>query len=169
MENIKKAARRLHPPLCLIIKTIYLKLEELIQIIDEIVKHGLDANVRVVNKRVDLEENLVKLYSKYFEIQYELDESNYQEFDKANFPEVIENVRSNFTDFGWYRVVLNSEQVLSEPELGTGDAIDDLSDIIYDLLEIKWRKETNSEQNGWWFFEHIFPRHTRPHVLGLLN
>jgi len=144
-------------------------LEELIQIIDEIVKYGLDANVRVVNKRTDLEKNLVKLYSKYFEIQYEFDESDYGEFEKSNFPEVIENVKSNFTDFGWYHVILNSEKVLEEPEVGTGDAIDDLSDIIYDLLEIKSRKETNSEQDALWYFKLIFPKHTRQHILGLLN
>lgn len=34
-----------------------------------------------------------------------------------------------------------------------GDAIDDLSDIIIDLLEIKGRIENNSLADGIWFFE----------------
>ena len=50
-----------------------------------------------------------------------------------------------------------------------GDAIDDLSDIITDLLQIKWRIENNSLANGLWYFELIFYGHTQQHILDLLN
>jgi hypothetical protein len=117
-------------------------LEELIKIIDEIIKYGLKSNIEVEHKEKDLEKNLVKLYSKYFEINFEYDDKEYGDFDKKKFSKVEENVRSNFNDFGWYHIILNVEKILEEPENATGDAIDDLSDIIYDLLQIKWRNET---------------------------
>jgi hypothetical protein len=145
-------------------------LEELIEIINEIVKYGLSPNIEIEDREKDLEKNLVKLYSNYFEVKYEFDNSEYEDFnEKEIFPNVIDNVRSNFNDFGWYHVVLNSEKILEEPENATGDAIDDLSDIIYDLLEIKWRKENNSQNDAWWFFELIFYSHTQQHLLDLLN
>lgn len=144
--------------------------EELIEIINEIIKYGLNPNVGIENKEKDLEINLVELYSKYSEINYQYDENDYGAFDiKKTYPNVVENVKSNFKDFGWYHTILNLEEILKEPETGTGDAIDDLSDIIYDLLEIKCRKENNSENDAWWFFELIFYSHTQQHLIDLLN
>lgn len=145
-------------------------MEKLIKIINEIVKYGLNPNVDIEDKEKDLEMNLVKLYSKYFEIDNESDKTEYKDFDKKNiYPNVVENVKSNFKDFGWYHSILNLEEILKEPESGTGDAIDDLSDIIYDLLEIKWRKENNSENDALWFFKLIFYGHTQQHLIDLLN
>lgn len=145
-------------------------MEKLIKIINEIVKYGLNPNVDIEDKEKDLEMNLVKLYSKYFEIDNESDKTEYKDFDKKNiYPNVVVNVKSNFKDFGWYHSILNLEEILKEPESGTGDAIDDLSDIIYDLLEIKWRKENNSENDALWFFKLIFYGHTQQHLIDLLN
>ena len=64
---------------------------------------------------------------------------------------------------------MNTEKVLDDPENAIGDAIDDLSDIIYDLLEVKWRKENNSENDACFFFELLFSNHIQEHLLGLLN
>ncbi|WP_159471927.1 hypothetical protein [Chryseobacterium sp. 18068] len=49
------------------------------------------------------------------------------------------------------------------------DAVDDLSDIILDLSEIKWRIENNSLADGLWYFQLIFAGHTQQHILDLLN
>ena len=147
-------------------------MKELIEIIDEITKFGLRPNIKIEDKERDLEKNLVKLYSKYFEISYEFDDTDYDDFDKKKlFPNVIENVKSNFKDFGWYNMILEPEKVYAEPKnaIGIGDAIDDLSDIIYDLLEVKWRNDNNSESDAWYFFELIFYAHTQQHLLDLLN
>jgi len=144
--------------------------KELIEIINEIVKYGLNSNIKIADKEKDLEMNLVKLYSKYFEINYQSEKNDYKGFDKKQiYPNVIENVKSNFKDFVWYHSILNLDEILKEPETGTGDAIDDLSDIIYDLLEIKYRKENNSENDAWRFFELIFYGHTQQHLIDLLN
>jgi hypothetical protein len=145
-------------------------LKELIEIINEIVKYGLNSDIEIKDKEKDLENSLVKLYSKYFSINYEFDNKKYTDFNKEKtYPNIIENVKNNFKDFGWYHSILNLEDILEEPKKGTGDAIDDLSDIIYDLLEIKWKNENNSENDAWWFFEFIFHAHTQQHLINLLN
>lgn len=50
-----------------------------------------------------------------------------------------------------------------------GDATDDLTDIILDLLQIKWRIENNSPNDGLWYFQLIFASHTQQHIIDLLN
>ncbi len=144
-------------------------MNELIKIIKAIGSYGLIASKETNNKPQDLEQQLVNLYSASFEIQYTYDDSDYPDFDKNQFPDVIENVQQNFPDFGYYHEVLNPQAIVEVPVYGMGDAIDDLSDIIYDPLEIKWRVENNSEQDAWWYFELIWRGHTKAHVLGLLN
>lgn len=56
-----------------------------------------------------------------------------------------------------------------DAEIGMGDAVDDLSDIIYDLLEVKWRLEHTSETDAWWHFLFTFQAHTQQHLIDLLN
>jgi hypothetical protein len=72
-------------------------------------------------------------------------------------------------DFGFYKTVLDYNDIDNLKECGIGDAIDDLTDIINDLLEIKWRIENNSLADGFWYFELIFKEHTQQHILDLLN
>ena len=144
-------------------------MKDLIQILDEITKYGLEANLALVNKEEDLERFLVALYAQYFTIQFKFDDQDYADFDRSMFPNVVENVKKNFPDFGWYHSILNCYEILQDAEIGAGDAIDDLSDIIYDVLEIKWRLEHNSLADGLWFFEFIFNSHTQQHIIDLLN
>jgi hypothetical protein len=132
---------------------------ELIPTINEIVKFGLQSNLTVTDKEKLLEKNLVKIYNLYFDIEFEYDETDYPEFDKSKFPDVSRNVGDNFKDFGYYE--LQNDLV--------GNAIDDLTDIIFDFLEIKWRIETNSLADGLWYFQLIFRSHTQQHILDLLN
>lgn len=145
-------------------------MEDLIKTIEEIVKYGLNPNVEVENKKRDLEKNLVRLYAHCFTVDYESDDNEYTSFEqKRLYPNVIENVRKNFQNFGWYHTVMNLEEILKEPENGIGDAVDDLADIIYDLLEVKWRKENNSNNDAQEHFEIIFDAHTQQHLINLLN
>ena len=144
-------------------------MKDLIQIIDEIAKYGLHSDIKIENKEKDLEQNLIGLYSHSFKIKYEFDDHNHPNFDKKLFPNVIDNVRENFPEFGFYHTILNSNEFPKDPETATGDAVDDLSDIIYDIIEVKWRMENNSEADGLWYFELIFNGHTQQHLIDLLN
>ena len=144
-------------------------MDELISAIEEIVKYGLEPNLTIDAKSVDLEKWLVEIYSLYFKVRYDFDEFEYDEYDKSTHPNVLDNVKSNFQDFGWYHTVDECHNFLLGPNLVAGNATDDLSDIIYDLLEVKWRKENNSANDSMWFFDFIFRTHTKSHVIELLR
>ena len=51
-----------------------------------------------------LEKNLVKIYSLYFDIEYEYDETAFPDFDKLKFTDIRKNVESNFKNFGFYKL-----------------------------------------------------------------
>ena len=142
---------------------------ELIPTINEIVKYGLHPNLTVTDKEKLLERNLVKIYNLYFDIEYNFDEAEYPDFDKSKVPDIRQNVVSNFMNYGLYKSVLDINDVDNLKDNAIGDSVDDLTDIIFDLLEIKWRIENNSLADGLWFFELIFYSHTKQHLLDLLN
>ena len=144
-------------------------MEELLSTIDEIVKFGLFPKLKDENKNELLEKNLIKIYSLYFEVNYNFDENNYEEFDIKKFPNIRQNVESNFENFGFYKMLLDINDFENKIENTLGDAVDDLLDIIKDLLEVKWRIENNSLDDGIWFFKFIFKSHTQQHILDLLN
>jgi hypothetical protein len=144
-------------------------MEELIFTIEEIVKYGLNSNLKVANKEKLLEEHLVKIYSLYFEVQIENYNTDYPDFDKSLLPNIGENIESNFKNFGFYKVIIDKNDFSNMTDCGLGDAIDDLLDITLDLLEVKWRIENNSLNDGIWYFKFIFHAHTQQHILNLLN
>ncbi len=145
------------------------EMTELIPTINDIVKYGLNPNWTETDNDKLLERNLVKIYDLYFDIEYNFDEKDFPDCEKTEYSKIRQNVTSNFKDFGLYKTILNINDIdnLSENEIG--DALDDLTDIIIDLLEIKRRIENNSLADGLWFFELIFQSHTQEHILNLLN
>jgi hypothetical protein len=145
------------------------KMTELIATIDDIVKFGLQPNLTVPDRDKALERSLIKIYSLFFNINYEFDNTDYPDFNKSDLPNVRHNVETNFPEFGFYKTVLDYDDIDNLKECGIGDAIDDLTGIINDLLEIKSRIKNNSLAGGLWFFELIFKSHTQQHILDLLN
>jgi hypothetical protein len=144
-------------------------MKELIPTINEIVKYGLQPNLTVTNKEKMLEKDLVKIYNLYFDIKFDFDETDYPDYDKLSLPNIRQNIETNFKDFGFYKTILDIKDIDNLQDNAIGDATDDLSDIITDLLEIKWRIENNSMADGLWFFELIFYNHTQQHIIDLLN
>lgn len=142
---------------------------ELIPTINEITKYGLEPNLPETHKEKLLERNLVKIFDLYFEISYDIDDTEFKDFDKSICSEVRPNVTSNFQSFGLYKIVMDLNDLTNLMDVGIGDAVDDLSDIIIDLLEIKWRIENNSLEDGLWFLKMIFHSHTKQHIFNLLN
>ena len=144
-------------------------MKELLIIINEITKYGLNPSLEHSDKERDLEKHLVALYKKYFEINYVFDEKDYADFEKSGLNNIRANVSSNFPSFGLYHNLSELNKIEKKADLVVGDAVYDLTDIILDLLEIKWRAETNSENDAWWYFQLIFYSHTQQHLIDLLN
>ena len=144
-------------------------MDQLILTIKQIIKYGLYPDLNETDSEMNLEKNLVKIYALYFDITYTFDNSDFPDFDKSQLPDIRQNVRDNFKNFGFYKIILNIHDINNLNDNGVGDAIDDLCDIIIDLLEVKWRVENNCLADGLWFFEFIFNAHTQQHILNLLN
>ena len=142
---------------------------ELIPTINEIVKYGLQENLKMADKEKLLEKDLIKIYNLYFDINFDFDETDYPEFDNANLPNIRQNIESNFRNFGFYKTILDINDIDNLQDHAISDAVDDLNDITIGLLEIKWRIENNSLADGLWFFELTFYSHIQQHILDLLN
>ena len=54
-------------------------------------------------------------------------------------------------------------------EIGIGDELDDLTDIIKDLCEVKWRMENTSEKDSISYFELLMRSHSEQHLVDLLK
>jgi len=144
---------------------------ELIPAINTIITFGLESGLTINKSDRDklLEKSLVKIYSLYFDIQYDYDNTDFGEDQEYRYAEIRKNIESNFPDFGFYKTIPDLMDLDNKDNFGTGDAADDLTDIILDLLEIKRRIENNSLNDGLWYFEFIFSAHTRQHLIDLLN
>lgn len=140
-----------------------------LETISEITKYGLEKSLIEVEKEKNLERNLVRLYNFYFEIKYEFDGEDYDEFERPQPKSITENIKSNFAEFGFYKIVLDINDIENLNGNVLGDAVDDLLDIIIDLLEVKWRIKNNSVEDGLWYFSFSFENHIQQHILYLLN
>lgn len=142
--------------------------EKLVAVIDEIVQYGQQADLAGDNRILKLEKSLVELYRLQLDVPDVRLEEDSPDYD-ATLPELRKNIESNFPYFGHYKVVTDMSDLTEKADVGTGDAIDDLHDIIQDLLEVKWRLQNASTTDGLWFFKYIFSTHLKEHLLDLLK
>ncbi len=126
--------------------------------INQIVKFGIHPDLKVKNKESVLEKHLVKIYELYFKIDYEFDDEQYPPFDDVPIPDIPTIVQSNFRDYGEYKTYTDVNDLNTVHKYVIGDPCSDLSCIIFNLLEVKWRMENNSIADGLWYFEFTFYR-----------
>lgn len=144
-------------------------MSELRQIIDEITEFGINPKVELIDKNDVLKKLLIRIYSKFLNVETEFDKTDYAEEPDFDYKKIRKNIESNFPDFGWYGTILDINKIAQESELATGDAIDDLSDIIKDLLVVKWRFENTSEIDAIWDFEFSMRTHSEQHLVNLIK
>ncbi|MBF5045420.1 DUF5063 domain-containing protein [Aggregicoccus sp. 17bor-14] len=72
-----------------------------------------------------------------------------------------------FPGLGLYDAVLESTEHLGEPELGIGDALDDLIDIARELEGVLLRWESTSEADALWHLRFGFDSHWGKHLRSL--
>jgi hypothetical protein len=66
-------------------------------------------------------------------------------------------------------MVLNLNEMQPNVEIGIGDALDDLTDIIKDLLAVKWKMDNTSEMDALWEFDFSMRTHSEKHLIDLLK
>jgi len=146
-----------------------LKLSELRKLIDKITEFGINPNVESTDNTELLKKLLVGIYSEYLNAEFEFDETEYDEEPEFNYKKIREIVKSNFPDFDWYSMVLDSNKMEPNIETGCGDELDDLTDIIKDLLAVKWRMENTSMNDALWHFAFSMRTHSEQHLVDLLK
>jgi hypothetical protein len=144
-------------------------LSKLENLINRITEFGTKPDVVSENKTDEIRQLLVGIYSEYLNLKTDFDDSDFEEEPDFNYAEIKKNVESNFPEFGWYHSVWESHKLDKDADITTGDAIDDLSDIIKDMLEIKWQFENTSQKYAEWCFKDIMRIHSEQHLVNFLK
>ena len=119
-------------------------MNKLKKIIDRIIEFGTNEKLESENKVLEIQRLLVGIYAEYLNVETEFDETVYEEPLSLDYDGIRSVVTGHFPDFGWYHSVWESHEIIQDAQLTTGDAIDDLTDIIKDLIEVQWGLENNS-------------------------
>jgi hypothetical protein len=144
-------------------------LSKLRKLIDQITEFGINPKVGISDKTDFLKKLLVEIYSEYLNVDFEFDNKEYEEEPEFDYAEIRKNVKSNFPNFDWYSMVLNLNEMQPNVEIGIGDALDDLTDIIKDLLAVKWKMDNTSEMDALWEFDFSMRTHSEKHLIDLLK
>ncbi len=144
-------------------------MSKLRELIDGITEFGINPKVELTDKTEVLKKLLVAIYSEFLIVEFEYDDKDYEEGPDFDYDIILENVKSNFSDFGWYSSVLDSNKMEPNIEIGIGDELDDLTDIIRDLLAVKWKLENTSMNDALWQFQFSMQYHCEQHLVDLLK
>ena len=144
-------------------------MNKLRKLIDQITEFGINPKVELTDKTDVLKKLLVGIYSEFLNVEFEFDESDYDEEPDFDYDEIRQNVKSNFPDFDWYSMVMDLNRLEPNVEIGIGDALDDLTDIIKDLLAVKWKMDNTSEMDALWEFELSMRTHSEQHLIDLIK
>ncbi|WP_299441036.1 DUF5063 domain-containing protein [uncultured Aquimarina sp.] len=145
-------------------------MNHLLSIIEPIIQWGITPKLKIENKELILKKSLLSLYQEYLALEGNVatDEKEYPEAPEFNFEKISNTIRSNFPELGFYQMVLDPFD-LEKPNNGLGDANDDLSDIIKDLMEVQWRFQNTSETDAIWYFEFIMRNNSEQHLVNFLK
>jgi len=96
-----------------------------------------------------------------------LDATEYPEPPGVDYEALRERIKPLFPGLGYYNEALDVSERLGESKLGTGDAIDDLTDIAKDVQEVFLRWQVTSERDALWYFRFGFESHWGRHLRSL--
>ncbi|WP_233702624.1 DUF5063 domain-containing protein [Hyunsoonleella flava] len=139
-------------------------------IIEQLIEFGTKPMLNSNDNELKITELLVGLYSEYLKLdKSELDNETRDDVPEFEYEKVRKFVEINFPEYGWYHSLINSHKITESENLVTGDAIDDLTDIIKDMMEVKWTIENESASNGMWLFNFLMQHHCEQHLVNFLK
>ena len=152
-----------------------MNLNNLVNLIHKLTEFGINPKVESENKILELKRLLVEIYANYLNsdsskiIDDKIETDEEIEIPNFDYKDTRKIVESNFPNLGWYNTVLESNDLYKENNLGIGDAIDDLTDIIIDMLKVKWYFENTNVKEALWYFELFMRSHSEQHLVDLLK
>ena len=144
-------------------------MKTLIKHIDQLSEFGKNPNVHYENKVLELKKILIDIYSEYLNSNYVFDEKEYPEEPDFEYEVIRNNLLRNFPDFGLYYIAYDCHLIENDADLLMGDALDDLTDIIKDMLAVKWKYENTSIDDAKWEFDFSMRNHSERHLVNLLK
>lgn len=112
-----------------------------------------------------LEKHLAIIYRDGLNLSNMVEPST-EEPESIEYKTLRNELEQNFQELGFYHKVLNIHEISKEPELATGDALDDLTDIVKDLKEILTLTDDNTFL---WQLQFNFNSHFKEHLINLIN
>ncbi|WP_442846586.1 DUF5063 domain-containing protein [Leeuwenhoekiella sp. H156] len=143
-------------------------MEAFLNLIQRITQYGTET-IAKPDKPLALKKALVDLYALYVNLEPSFDERLYEEIERMDYGLVYAHVKVNFPEFHDYAQLAQFLDPNQKPEILTGDAIDDLSDLIIDLSEVAWRLQNTSLDDALWYFNTLMRVHSEEHLLNLLG
>ena len=91
--------------------------------------------------------------------EFKFDNTEYPEPPESDYSEIRRIIEKKFPQLGFYCTVDSDIENLGTSSVSTGDAIDDLADIVGDLIDVTWHFENTSENNALWNLEFDYKSH----------
>jgi len=135
--------------------------------IEQSVKRFLDFCLHEKSESYDLGDlihELDLLVLSTYQSKFEYDDNDYPEPPNKNYAALRELVSKRFPELGFYQTVDPEISDEKESKVLTGDAVDDLVDIIGDVQDIRWYLENTTINNAKWHFEFSYRSHWGLHL-----
>ena len=135
--------------------------------IQELVKEFVVLVLERENELKDLSALIIaldKLACSLNDVSYEFDETDYPEVPENDYQVIRKIVEKRFPTLGYYNTSRDVSEHLETSEIIIGDAVDDISDIVGDLLDVLWCFENTSKNDALWHFENSFRSHWGRHL-----
>ena len=144
-------------------------MSQLFKHIDRLTEFGTNPKIESERKIDELKKLLVGIYAEYLNMESDFDQKDFEDEPEFNFKEIRRNIEANFPEFGLYHSFFDAHNAIPDGGVVTGDALNDLSDLIIDMLVVKWRFENTSEDEAIWHFQFIMRIHSEQHVVDFLK
>lgn len=89
------------------------------------------------------------------------------EIPENDYPSIRKAAELRFPNWGYYNTPKDVTENVAESELVTGDAIDDITDIVNDLKMVLWSYRNENETNALWHLQDSYLGHWRWHMRNL--
>lgn len=89
------------------------------------------------------------------------------EIPENDYPAIRKAAVERFPNWGYYNTPKDVTEYIAQSELLTGDAIDDITDIVNDLKMVIWSYHNENETNALWHLQDSYYGHWRWHMRNL--